>query len=454
MRRALIAALVLGLAVAWFGAVAGGAAAAGAVASWSERQAIPGLTERTIWGRDQVYVYRLPRNVTHTGDLHVELTYTPADRDCFVYLLGPVTKGSPEWQVCPGTYGQGFLSLRPGAKRSTTRCPPCSTRTRWTRACAATRTTWSCRRPTASRTSASPATCRARRRQRRHHLRGDLHARTSSGRRPGRTPPSAVAGAPYGGPFDFTPTSQGRVETRLQYPADPVRKTVAPASPALAACFEQYVYPPLWEPEDGAIPVSQPADYSHWDLFGLNRHAAAPLAGDDWYGLQGDFVVQAAGPWLPRQTYHYVPVLWLAAAQPYAAAPAQPGAPATGRQTVGYKATLLVPQNLRLAAASARVRRGRRAVLKGTLAAPVDATPGASVSWAPPGTLVTVRAQGRTRLGAGQVREDRRERRVARHRARPQRRPCGARSRRSRRAWPPSTRWSSARSSLADGERP
>jgi hypothetical protein len=35
-------------------------------------------------------------------------------RDCFVYLLGPVTKGSPEWQVCPGTYGQGFLSLRPG----------------------------------------------------------------------------------------------------------------------------------------------------------------------------------------------------------------------------------------------------------------------------------------------------------------------------------------------------
>ena len=89
MRKALIGALALGVVCAWLGAVAGPSAAAGAVASWSERQVVPGLTERTIWGRDQVYVYRLPGNVTHTGDLHVELTYTPADEDCFIYLLGP-----------------------------------------------------------------------------------------------------------------------------------------------------------------------------------------------------------------------------------------------------------------------------------------------------------------------------------------------------------------------------
>ena len=74
MRKALIGTLVLGMMVAWLGMCAGGAAAAGAVASWSERQTIPGLTERTIWGRNQVYVYRLPANDTHTGDLHVELT--------------------------------------------------------------------------------------------------------------------------------------------------------------------------------------------------------------------------------------------------------------------------------------------------------------------------------------------------------------------------------------------
>ena len=114
MRKALIGALALAMVVAWLGALAGVSAAAGAVASWSERQTVPGLTERTIWGRDQVYVYRLPSNVTHVGDLHVELTYTPADGDCFIYLLGPVAKGSSEWQVCPGTYRQGFLSLWPG----------------------------------------------------------------------------------------------------------------------------------------------------------------------------------------------------------------------------------------------------------------------------------------------------------------------------------------------------
>ena len=81
--------------------------------------------------------------------------------------------------------------------------------------------------------------------------------------------------------------------------------------------------------------------------------------------------MQAAGPWIPQQAYHYVPVLWLAAAQPYAVAPAQPGPPATGLRTVGYKATLLVPQNLRLASATRRVRRGGVATLKGTLAVPV-----------------------------------------------------------------------------------
>ena len=162
------------------------------------------------------------------------------------------------------------------------------------------------------------------------------------------------------------------------------------ASAAQRASFEQYVYPPLWDPDGDAIPLSQPTDPSHWDLYDLNRHAAAPLAGDDWYGLQGGFAVQAAGPWLPRQTYHYVPVLWLAAAQPYAAAPAQPGPPATGLRTVGYKATLLIPQNLRLASATPKVRRGRAATLKGSLAVPSAATPGAAVVWAPPGTPVTV----------------------------------------------------------------
>jgi hypothetical protein len=397
LRKALIGALALGMFVAWLGLVAGPSAAATAVASWSERQTIPGLTERTIWGQDQVYVYRLPRNVTHTGNIHVELTYAPADGDCFLYLLGPVAKGSLEWQVCPGTYGQGFLSLWPGREVVDYFVPGVLDQDVVNEGVLG---------------DAYYVVVQAASAASRFRLSGYL-PRTSAGsmdttsdatftRFSFATPAAAgkslsIAGAPYGGPFDLTPTSQGQVECRLQYPANAGQRTVEAASAAQKASFEQYVYPPLWEPEGDAIPVSQPTGPSHWDLYDLNRHAAAPLAGADWYGLQGAFAVQAVGPWLPGQTYHYVPVLWLAAVQPYAVAPAQPGPPATGLRTVGYEATLLIPQNLRLASATPRVRRGRAVTLKGSLAVPSAATPGAAVVWAPPGTPVTVQRKAGAR---------------------------------------------------------
>jgi hypothetical protein len=403
VRKALFGALALAMVGAWLGALAGGAAAAGAVASWSERQTVPGITERTIWGRDQVYVYRLPSNVTHVGDLHIELTYTPADGDCFIYLLGPLAKGSSEWQVCPGTYGQGFLSLWPGREVVDYAVPAVLDQ-----------------EPVDDgvRGDVYYVVVQAANATSRFRLSGYL-PRTSAGstdttsdatftRFSFQTPASAhssiaVAGAPYGGAFDLTPTSQGQVECRLQYPADAGTRTLEPASPALEASFEQYVYPPLWEPEGAAVPVSQPSDPSHWDLFDLNRHAAAPLAGDDWYGLQGGFAVRAGGQWVPGQPYHYVPVLWLAAAQPYATAPALPGPPATGLVTVGYKATLLIPQNLRLASATPRVREGRAVKLKGTLAVPSSSASGAAVAWAAAGTLVTLQQKSGSRWTTAKV---------------------------------------------------
>ena len=233
-----------------------------------------------------------------------------------MYLLGPVAQGSSEWQVCPGTYGQGFLSLVHGRQVVDYGVPAVLDQT-----------------PTEESVvgDAYYVVVQAASGDSRVRLTGYL-PRTVAGstdttseatftRFAFRAPASAkktitVAGAPYGGAFNLTPTSQGRTECRLQYPADVRSRTVPAATPALAAGFEQYVYPYLWEPVGGQIPLSQPTDYSHWDLFDHNRHVAAPLAGGDWYGLQGGFTVQSGGPWRPRATYHYVPVLWLAAAQP------------------------------------------------------------------------------------------------------------------------------------------
>lgn len=390
MRMTLAGALLLGLFFVLLGAFAGGTRAAGAVASWNERQAVPGLTQRTIWGRDQVYVYRLPAPVTHAGALHVALTYTPADGDCFIYLLGPVAAGSLEWQVCPGTYPQGFLSLRPGREVIDYDVPAVLNDgpvdegvqgdvyyvvVQAANALSRFRLSGYVPRAVAGSTdTTSEATL----------TRARFRAPA------GATASITVRGAPFGGPFDLTPTSQGQAECRLQYPADVAKRTIAPPSAALPASFEQYVYPPLWEPEADAIPVGQPSDYSHWDIYDLNQHAAAPLAGADWYGLQGAFAVQGGGPWRPMRTYHYVPVLWLAASQPYDVAPAPPGPPATGLRTVGYKATLLIPQNLRLASATGKTRRGRRATLRGTLAVPGYGSPGSAVAWAPAGTPVSI----------------------------------------------------------------
>ncbi len=386
MRKALITKVVAAALVAYAGALAGPAVAADAAASWSERQTIPGLTERTIWGHGQVFVYRLPQNVTHTGDLHVELSYTPEDCDCFVYLLGPVSKGSAEWQVCPSTYLQGFLAQIPGREIVDYAVPEVLDQTPT---------------PDGVLGDAYYVVVQAASGASRVRLTGYL-PRTKTGEtdttsegsftRLHFTAPTKagasikVTGAAYGGAFDLTPTSEGQVDCRLQYPVDAAARTVQPATTALQAAFEQYVYPPLWEPEGGQVPLAQTISYGSWDLYDANRHAAAPLSGDDWYGLQGGFAVQAAGPWRPQSTFHYVPVLWLAAAAPYARAPAQPGAPATGRRTVDYKATLLLPQNLRLASVTPRVKKGRRATLEGTLAVPV----GAGVQWAVPGTPVTV----------------------------------------------------------------
>jgi hypothetical protein len=352
-------------------------AQASLVTSWSERQVVPGLTERTIWSQAQVAVYRLPQNVTHTGDLHIELTYKPVDDACLVFLL------DENGAVCAGTGLQGREDLRPGTKVVDFDVPA------------------------VVHPEPNPETgeivgdayyvlVQALNGAHSYRLSGYL-PRAAAGsldttspdtlaRATLRIPAGArawnkIGGAPYGGPWDFTPTSQGTVSCRLQYPADAKARSLTPPSPAMPASFEQYVYPADWD-ADAALPLSQPTELSHWDLWG-HPHAGAPVWSSDWYGVDGGFLVDRAGAWRPGLPYHYDPALWMVSSVP-ALGPASP--PATGVRTVGYKATLLIPQDLRLASATKKVRRGRRATFKGTLALSASAAPGAAVAWAPAGT--------------------------------------------------------------------
>src|ERR1039457_5372221 len=101
MRRIHVVALLVGLVTIVSLAVCGPVLAL--YSSASERQVVPGITRHTIWGEAQVAVYRLPKNVTHVGNIHVELTYLPADRDCAMSLLD--STGA----VVAGTYQQGHL---------------------------------------------------------------------------------------------------------------------------------------------------------------------------------------------------------------------------------------------------------------------------------------------------------------------------------------------------------
>jgi hypothetical protein len=362
-------------------------ASAHLVTSWSERQVVPGLTERTIWSQAQVAVYRLPQNVTHTGDLHVELTYKPVDQACLVFLL------DANGVVCAGTEPQGREDLTPGRKvidydvSLVLHPDPVPTTGEiegdayyvlvqaLNGAHSYRLGGYVPRAAAGSLDTTSPATL----------------ARATLKIPAGASAWKKISDAPTGGPWDFTPTSQGVASCRLEYPADPVAHTLQQSS-AMPASFEQYVYPPDWD-SDEAMPLSQPTELSHWDLT-AHAHSGAPVWIDDWYGVDGGFLVDRAGTWRPRARYHYDPTLWMVSSVP-AQGPAAP--PATGTRTVGYKATLLIPQNLRLKSATARVRRGRKATFRGTLALPASAAPDAAVTWAAAGTRLQVQRRSGAR---------------------------------------------------------
>ena len=73
---------------------------------------------------------------------------------------------------------------------------------------------------------------------------------------------------------------------------------------------------------------------------------------------------------------HYVPSLYLVASDAMAGGTAEP---MLGKSTMGFKATLVWPENLRLKSAPSKVKEGAKATIKGSFALNVMWQAGASV---------------------------------------------------------------------------
>jgi hypothetical protein len=360
-----LTAVTLGLTVALLLASPAGAV----VTTSSQTQPWPGLTERVIWGQDQVAIYRI-RGVNHIGPLHVAVHWRPARADLDLYLLDPAQASLNE--------PQGFLGTTPGRETVDWYVSSIS--------------------PAGQQLGEDPVT---------HELRpvGDTYyvvvtAYNGAARfwidghyprivagggsdtmsplnlesAPYRRPLAAgttvgLSGAGFGNPFDYVPTSLGDVSVALEWPANVATKRVT--------------YDP--------VARSQPANFQHYGLAGSAldpvfasfgpANWSPPVHGDppSWYGLSAAYTVAPSTPTSPGRLEHYVPVLYLAARDP-SLGPG--GGLRTGVTTVGYRATLDFPQNLYLASAPGSVVRGMPVALIGTLAR--------NGAWAPGGTPVRI----------------------------------------------------------------
>lgn len=164
---------------------------------------------------------------------------------------------------------------------------------------------------------------------------------------------TTLDGPDYGYPYDFVPTSVGLGEVRLEWPANVQTKRVIydPEHAPSPANMESYLYAgSSWET------VFQDFGESNW----------TPPDQGGWHGLRDTFLVEDGGRLArPLRMLHWVPSLFLKASDE-TLGPLAP--PRCGKSTVGFKGTLLYPENLRLASAPQSVRKGGRATVKGTLA--------------------------------------------------------------------------------------
>ncbi len=318
-------------------------------ASVVTRQVVPGLTQRTIWDTSQVACYRLPDGVNHNGYIHMELTFQPAWADFDLYLLDEdLNAVSKEMGYMAVFAGREVVDHQVTTVRDTTIGPdghmvgdpyyvvivPFNEAAR-------------CRvqgyYPQIDLSVSDDTTSSAN-----YYLKGfskPIAAGTWI----------ALDGPEYGHPYDFTPTSVGPGEVRLEWPADVVARQVTydPVGAPSPANMESYLYAgPAWE--------TLFADYGDLNWTPPMQEAGA------WYGLRDLFLVEdGAAPARPLRALHWVPSVFLVASDETRGGLARPR---LGKSTIGFRGVIEYPENLRLAGAPAKVKKGATATIKGTFA--------------------------------------------------------------------------------------
>lgn len=361
--------------------------------SWTEKQAVAGLTQRTIYGECQVFLYKLPKSVSHIGYLHAELVYKPGDYDCYVYLI------DANGNICAGTEPQGYWGSWAGKEIVDFYVPRITNNKLNEYGTDVIGDTYYVMVQAFDDVSNFQISG--------YYPRTDVESGTSTTgtynwyRAKFRYPESKTSwkriyGAPYGTPYDFRPTSVGSAWMQLRYPFDMATKQAKPEfldPTKMAANFDQYMYPQDWS-EDGALWDYDWTGATHWlqtSVFG--DLPPVPLAGTYTRGLSFEFDIAEGAPKAPHKTLHYIPVLWQASKD----ATLGKAALKTGMSTVGYRADLAYPQNMYMKKPASSVKAGSKVEIKGTLAidpAWIGQTTGAgTIAWAPSGQKVTVQRQ-------------------------------------------------------------
>lgn len=369
-----------------------GGAGSALTTSASQRQVSPGVQQRVIWGEVQVAHYQV--RVSHTGNLHAEVSFTPTSNICGIFIWDAATmriqnieqgrhligEGSAAVDFhIPDISPEGRVVVDPDAS------PGSGDERLQGDVYNVIVVSYGGRKTSFRVWGYGPQT--------------DLHAGAGSDptaegnvyytafRRPASGWRS-LAGARLGWPFLFRPTSEGEVRCDLTWPADVVERRVLPdlGQGRAPAVWEQYL-----SAGTGWTVVMQDPLTSSGTWWPPMWGSGAAV----WWGLSNAVAVKATDPWAkPMRWFRYTPVLDLVSSDP-AQGPAAPLK--TSVVTMGFRATLTWPANLRITATPRVIRRGARATLQGTFAldgawaagAPVTVQKLVSGAWRRVATVVT-----------------------------------------------------------------